>query len=62
MDDDRKVDALLRLHYKVDPAKLSDRKRLELWSEYVYTRQAEREFQLGIFRQVLSEAFPPTKS
>ena len=56
MQDDRKVAALLRFHYKTDPEALDDTAALALWYDYLYVRQVERDLHLGIFRQVLLEA------
>lgn len=56
MQDSRKVDALLRLHYKVDPDTLDDAAYLRLWYDYLYCREEERALLLGVMRQVLREA------
>ncbi|WP_143164256.1 sarcosine oxidase subunit delta [Hymenobacter daecheongensis] len=52
--------ALLRFHYKVDPDTLSDRAYYTLWHDYLYVRSQERALLLGVMRQVISEAFPPS--
>ncbi len=62
MQDDRKVDALLRFHFKVNPRKLEEKARLKLWYDLLYAREEERKFQLSILRQILNEAFPKKSS
>ncbi|MFD2787941.1 hypothetical protein [Hymenobacter rubripertinctus] len=58
MHEDRKVDALLRFHFKLDPQELDDEAYWQLWYDYLYARQTERNLLLGVMRQVISEAFP----
>ncbi len=57
MQDDRKVDALLRLHCRVEPEALDDEARIKLWYDYLYARQSARNLLLGVLRQVVTEAF-----
>lgn len=57
MQDNRKVDALLRFHFKVDPDTLDDEAYWRHWYDYLYARQQERDLMLGVMRQVLNEAF-----
>ncbi len=60
MQDSRKVDALLRFHYKVEPSSLSDEAYWQLWYDYLFVREQKRELMLGVMRQVVNEAFSPT--
>jgi len=56
-DDQRKVAALLRFHYGVDPAELDDEAYLQLWFEFAYVHRNTREMHVSALRQVLAEAF-----
>ena len=49
--------AQLRYHYRIDPEDLSDQDLIKLWSEYVWAKMREREYYLGILREVVSEIF-----
>jgi hypothetical protein len=51
----RKVNAILRFHYKIEPEELSDEDQSRLWHEYIYVKSQERIFQMGILRTVLGE-------
>jgi hypothetical protein len=51
----RKINAILRYHYKVDPEELDDETQIRLWHEYIYVKSEERIFQMGILRTVLGE-------
>ena len=62
MQDGRKVDALLRFHYKEDPATWDDTTYWRRWYDLLYAREQEREMLLGVLRQVINEAFPPTSA
>ena len=51
------MDALLRLHCRVEPDALDDEARITLWYDYLYARQSTRNLLLGVLRQAVSEAF-----
>lgn len=53
----KKTDAILRFYYKIDPDQLGDQEYIKLLTEYAYVRKEERNFYIGILRQVVSEAF-----
>lgn len=59
--DRAKQRALLRYHYQIDPAGLSDEAFDQLWEEYLYVRHQDREMLVSVMRQVVAEAFGKQK-
>lgn len=47
---------MIRYHYRLDPATLSDSEFLELLAEYTFCQEQENKRMLGILRTVFSEA------
>lgn len=42
-DELRKIDALIRFHFKIDPDKLTDNKWAELWQQLQYALEQENQ-------------------
>ena len=61
MPDYRKVDALLRFHYGVDPNNLEDVAYWQLWGEYDFVHEQQRALHLGVMRTVLTELLGKVK-
>lgn len=57
-DDQRKVAALLRFHYGVDPDTLDEETYWKIWYEYEYVHEQMRQMQVSALRQVLAELLP----
>jgi hypothetical protein len=61
--DSRKVEALLRIHFRMtlpELRRLSDEAYWQRWYDYLYWREQERELLLGVMRQAINEAFSST--
>jgi len=54
----RKINLILQYEMGVaEPEKLSTEEYYKKYADYLYLKKKERDFWVGIFRQVISEAF-----